>query len=137
MAKSGNEYFEDLASTGIPCPHEDAFVPDGQTVYYRYIKGDRIVSESFLPTQVNPAMPLPKECDACIQKSVSVYDNLEGLINGVFKLPSNKGKRRTVGLLMLSEKDGVLKKTFGKNHHSWWRSQAFDIAAVTVKEIQL
>ena len=112
-------YFEDLAATRITCPHKDAFVPNGATPFYRYIKGGEVSSDSFLPTTLNPDLPLPKECDACVLKSVSLYDDLQSLINGVFKLPHNKGKKKTIGLICISEKDGMLKQTFGKGHHSW------------------
>jgi hypothetical protein len=128
-------YFEDLAATGIICPHEDAFRPDGLTPFYRYIKGGVVFSESFLPTTLNPDLPLPKGCDNCIQKSVSVYDDLQSLINGVFKLPHNKGKKKTIGRFCIAQKDGMLKQTFGKGHHSWWRAKDFDITNVTIQEI--
>lgn len=135
MASIEITYFEDLTSNAITCPHEDAFVPDGAKVFYRYIKGGVVTSDSFLPTKLNPDIPLPEECDACVQKSVSVYDDLQGLLNGVFRLPHNKGKKKTIGLLYITEKDGVLKQTFGKNHHSWWRAKDFDISTVASQEI--
>jgi len=131
---NGFAYFEDVAATGMTCPHEDAFEPDGVKVYYRYIKGNAVSSDSFLPTALNPALPPP---DACIQKSVSVYDSLDGLQNGVFKLPHNKGKKKLIGLVKLSTADGVLKRTFGPGHHSWWRARAFDVTTVIIQEIQL
>ncbi len=137
MAATDIDYFEDLAATGIICPHEDAFVPDGETIFFRYIKGGDVASDSFLPTQLKTDRPLPKECDACVQKSVSVYNDLNGLINGLFRLPFNRGKKKTICLLKLTPNDGMLKQTFGPNHHSWWRSKAFDIATVTVKEIEV
>ena len=131
-------YFEDLTTTGIPCPHEDAFVPDGERIYYRVLKNSLVSSDSFLPTIVNEDRPLPQGYDNCIGKSVSIYDDLEGMINGFFKLPSNRGKRKTIGLLKLTPNDGLLKQTFdNKNHHSWWRSNTFDIATVATKEIVL
>lgn len=42
-----------------------------------------------------------------------------------------------IGLVKLSAADGMLKRTFGPGHHSWWRAQAFDVATVTIHEIQL
>lgn len=131
-------YFEDVTAAGILCPHEDAFVPDGERLYYRVLKNNLVSSDCFLPTIVKEDRPLPQGYDNCIGKSVSIYDDLEGMINGFFKLPSNRGKRKTIGLLKLTANDGLLKQTFdNKNHHSWWRSNAFDIATVATKEIVL
>lgn len=128
-------YFEDLTVTGIVCPHEDAFIPSGDIIFYRYIKGGVVSSDSFLPTILNSDLPLPIGCDACVQKSVSVFDDVQSLINGVFKLPYNKGKKKTIGFFNISEKDGMLKQTFGKNHHSWWRAKDFDISKVNIQDI--
>lgn len=137
MDKNDLTYFEDLESTGITCPHEDAFQANGDKTYFRVLKGVEITSESFLPTPVKNDRPLPPQCDACILKSVSIYDNLEGLINGYFRLPSNKGKKKRIGVLKLNPHDGMLKQTFGANHHSWWRSTAFDHTQVEIKEITI
>lgn len=136
MAENKTIYFEDLASVGIMCPHEDAFLPDGSKVYYRYIHGGNVSSDSFLPTKVNLDKPFPKVFDDCIAKSVSIFDDINGLMNGVFRLPHHKGKTRTIGLIKLTPKDGVLKQTFDNpNHHSWWRANGFDIAKVETMEI--
>jgi hypothetical protein len=131
-------YFEDLASVGITCPHEDAFIPDGSKIYYRYIKSGEVSSDSFLPTPVNPDLPLPNGYDECIGKSVSIFDDLDGMINAFFRLPHNKGKKKIIGQFKLTSNDGVLKQTFGNiNHHSWWRSHGFDIKSVITKEIEI
>ena len=129
-------YFEDVTAAGIPCPHEDAFVPDGERIYYRVLKSSSVSSDCFLPTVVKDDRPLPQGYDNCIGKSVSVFDDLQVMINSIFRLPFNRGKKKTIGLLKLTANDGVLKQTFdNKNHHSWWRSKAFDIATVEFKEI--
>ncbi len=128
-------YFEDLSSLGINCPHEDAFAPDGNKIYYRYIHGGELKSECFLPTKIDPTKPLSKDFDECIGKSVSVFDHIDGLINGVFKLPHHKGKKRAIGLVKLCATDGLIKKTFGDNHYSWWRAKDFICESVTLQEI--
>jgi hypothetical protein len=130
-------YFEDL-NMGFTCPHEDAFAPNGDKTYYRIIKAETINSECLLPTPIREDRPLPDGFDDCIGKSVSIYDDLQGMINGFFKVQAGKKKNRTIkiGQLQLTEADGVLKQTFdNKNHHSLWRSQAFNVAAVMVQEI--
>jgi hypothetical protein len=135
MQEEQTSYFEDL-NVGITCPHEDAFAPDGSKVFYRYIHRDIAKSESFLPTPIREDRPLPAAYDDCIGKSVSIFDDIRGLLNGVFKLPHHKGKKRTIGLLTLTPNDGVIKQTFDNpNHHSWWRSQQFDHTVVQTQEI--
>jgi hypothetical protein len=132
-------YFEDL-NVGSTCPHADAFVPKGERTYYRIIKADVVNSDCFLPTPIKEDRPLPDGYDDCIGKSVSIYDDLNGMINGFFKIQAGKKKNRSikVGLLKLAETDGVLKQTFdNKNHHSWWRSRSFDVSAVTIQEIEI
>jgi hypothetical protein len=130
-------YFEDLGSVGIPCPHEDAFIPDGTKVYFRVLKDPSVHTSSFLPTPIKTDRPLPPDFDDCIGKSVSIYNDLAGMLNSFFKLPHNRGKKKQIGVLQLTATDGVLKQTFGKNHYSWWRSQAFDLEKVTVQEVEL
>lgn len=138
MAQTSINFFEDLAAVGITCPHTDAFVPGGEKIYFRVLKNSTVSSDNFLPTIIREGRPLPPGYDNCIGKSVSIYDDLDGMINGFFKLPSNRGKRKTIGLLKLALHDGMLKQTFdNKNHYSWWRSTAFDISTVTTKEILL
>jgi hypothetical protein len=138
MSESKKIYFEDL-NLGCICPHEDAFLPDGKKVYFRVLKANPINSDCFLPTLINSDRPLPDSFDECIGKSVSIYDDLEGMINGFFKIQANKKKKKQilVGQLTLCESDGLLKQTFGKNHHSWWRSKAFDFTAVTIQNIEI
>lgn len=134
MQEEQPTYFEDL-DVGITCPHEDALPPDGKKVFYRYIHRDIVKSESFLPTVPKPDKPLPYYYDQCVGKAVSLFDHLDALRNGVFSLPHHKGKKRIVGIIKLTEKDGLIKQIGHKNHHSWWRSQQFDYTAVHTKEI--
>ena len=136
MAENKMEYFENLASVGIACPHTDAVVPDGSKSYYRYIPGGTVSSDSFLPTKINSDRPLPNGFDDCIGKSVSIFDDINGLINGVFRLPHHKGKKRIIGVINLGPNDGVVKQTFDNiNHHSWWRTNDFEPSTVTTQEI--
>jgi hypothetical protein len=136
VVESAISYFEDL-DVGCTCPHEDAFVPDGEKEYFRVLKSSDVTSDCFLPTPIRADRPLPDGFDDCIGKSVSIYDDLQGMINGFFKIQAKKNKKKQIGVcvLKLGAEDGLLKQTFGKNHHSWWRSQAFDVTAVTVQKI--
>ncbi len=133
--KIETEYFEDLAATGITCPPEDAFVPDGQKEYYRVVKYNPADSECFLPTKIKKDSRIKP--DACIAKSVSLSDSLKGLINAYFKTPAHKKKQQLIGVLTLTPKDGMLKQTFAAGHHSWWRSRAFVPETVTIETVEI
>lgn len=128
------EYFEDLSSLEITCPHEDAFTPDGKQQYFRVIKGENANSDNFLPTRIKEGKYTP---DECICKSVSVFDSVETLKNGFIRTPAHKKKPRNVAVLVLTDKCGLLKQTFASGHHSWWRSKEFKPEEATVTRIEL
>ena len=134
MAAGEITYFEDL-NVGCTCPHEDAFVPKGEKVYFRKIKANLPIEESFVAPPFNEG--LLDKADACIQKSLSVFDDLDALINAVIKIQAGKKKSKQIAVLKLAEDDGLVKQTFGKNHHSWWRSQSFNVASVNIQEIEI
>lgn len=127
------DYFEDLFATGITCPHKDAFVPDGKQSYFRVLKHNPATSESFLPTKIKDDSKIKP--DACIAKSVSLSDSLEGLLNAYFRTPAHR-KKRLIGVLTLTPTDGLLKQTFAAGHHSWWRSRAFAPERVIVQAVE-
>jgi hypothetical protein len=122
-----------LKSTGVTCPHIDAFVPDGKQEYFRVLKHLPVSSDNFLPTPVKEGQIV----DSCIQKSVSLFDNMDGLINAFFKIPAHKKKQKVIGVLKLTSNDGLLKQTFAAGHHSWWRTKSFNSDAVTLRYIEV
>jgi hypothetical protein len=123
-------YHQDLTDCQ-PCPHEDAFAPDGITPYYRVVRQNPVTSDSFLPTQLREGI----EVDPCIAKSVSIYESLDGIRNGYSKTPALKNKQGFIAILLLQPEDGLLKRTFSNGHHSWWRSTNFDHTTVTVQQV--
>jgi hypothetical protein len=127
-------YFEDL-NVGCTCPHEDAFLPDGEKVYFRKLKANNAIENSFVAPPFNEA--LIEKADPCIQKSLSVFDDLNMLINAVMKIQAGKKKTKQIAVLKLSFNDGLVKQTFGKNHHSWWRSNSFDVSTIIIQEIEI
>lgn len=133
MAAKELQYYEELSATGMTCPHEDAFQPDGKVKFYRVLKNNPATSADFLPTQIKEGKPKP---DACIQKAVSVYDSLEGMLNAYFKTPAYKKKQRIIAVITLKPEDGKLKQTFAAGHHSWWRSHSFDPNTVLIEEVE-
>jgi hypothetical protein len=121
-------YFEDLNNCGV-CPPEDAFQPDGETLYYRVIRQNPVTSDSFLPTPLREGIGI----DPCIAKSVSIYDSPDGIRNGYSKTPALKNKPGFIATIILRPQDGLLKQTFSNGHHSWWRSTEFNFETVTVQ----
>lgn len=135
MLQNNRIYFEEIDNLSVTCPHEDAFVPKGEKVYFRKIKANHPIEESFVAPPFKEG--LIDRADACIQKSLSVFDDLDALINAVIKIQAGKKKSKQIAVLKLTENDGLVKQTFGKNHHSWWRSQSFDISSINVQEIEI
>ena len=113
------DFFEDLGTAGITCPHEDAYLPNGTTVYYRKVATHPATSSDFLPNLLREAP------DKCIAKAVSLFDNKPALEN-IFKAPALKKKRPVkIVSVILTPNCGKLKQTFSAGHHSFWRSAAF------------
>jgi len=46
------------------------------------------------------------------------------------KLP--KFRNANIALVELKSKDGMIKKTFGTAHYSWWRTKDFDVSQAKV-----
>ena len=128
------EFFEDLTTTGNTCPPEDTFEPNSEQDYFRVIKKNRAVADSFLPKKLSEEDKA--KIDPCIAKSLSVSDSLQSLINSYFKTPANKKREILVGTLRLMPTDGLLKQTFAAGHHSWWRSKAFDPSTTIIQTIE-
>ena len=133
MSEIKIEFFEDLSGLEINCPHIDAFTPDGQKAYFRVIKENPATSDCFLPTPLKDGRPKP---DDCILKSVSIFDNYDGLLNGYFRTPAHKKKLRNIAVLTLTSRCGLLKQTFAASHYSWWRSMEFQPENVSVTEVE-
>lgn len=106
------------------CPPNDAVSTEGYTVY-------RIATSSppsEFDFQSHRARSPEKKfhVSECEAMSLSVYDDLESTEN-VTKLPAFKKKTNYIIKLSLKESDGLILKTFGANHYSWWRSKDFQL----------
>ena len=105
------------------CPPSDAFTPK-EFVCYRLCGSQRVVDSDFLshrhlyPTKTFNA----PECRA---RSISVFKKKEDL-SGILKLALHRNK--AIVKLTLNPNDGVAMKTGKDSHHSWWRSNEFDIS---------
>ena len=127
------EFFEDLSVIDV-CPPNDIIIPNGENEFFRVLKSEQIKSEHFLPKKLSEKDK--RNIDPCIAKSVSLNDNLEGLLNAYFKTPAHKKKIRLVGVLTLNSEDGRIKQTFAAGHYSWWRSSVFEPSSVNIKKVE-
>lgn len=111
------------------CPPKEAKPCNG--IYYRIAKGVPTESEDYFSQRMlQPEKIFQGEgIDECILRAVSVFDNPE-MAQKRLKLP--KFKSQVVIKVVLSEKDGVMKKTFGPSHYSWWRSVIFNYVQTSV-----
>ncbi len=103
------------------CPPKDALHPCGAT-FYRLTDSFPPNETDFLPTVIRfPRDKCP--VDPCIEKSVSIWDDLQCMMNRAGKIGTLKTKKPVS--FILSNESGVVKKTFGKGHCSWWRYADF------------
>jgi hypothetical protein len=135
MSKVSITYFEDLKLDKSTCPHEDAFIPDGTIEFYRIVKCNPASSECLMSHRSKH--PTREYTDECIARAVSTFDSAEGLLNAFFKTPAGKKKEKLLGKIVLKSGDGMIKQTFADGHHSWWRSQSFDISSVTIQKVEV
>lgn len=120
------EWFEKLPEQ---CPPIDAVPASG--TFYRIAKGVPTESEDyFSQRRLQPDKVFIGEgIDECIVRSVSLFSTL-GDAEKRLKLP--KFRKDTVVSIELHPKDGVMKKTFGPAHYSWWRSTEFNFSQATL-----
>jgi hypothetical protein len=112
-------WFESLPNE---CPPKEAVDTEGYTVYR--------ITESTPPNDsdfYSHRMKFPEKIfkvDECQARSLSVYDDYNATLN-VTKLPTFKKKTNFIVELNLRKGDGLIAKTSGPNHYSWWRSRDF------------
>lgn len=106
------------------CPPKDANPCDG--CYYRIVKSLPTPSEDYFSQRaMNPDKVFSGEgIDECIARSVSLFNSVDEAKKRL-KLP--RFKNQTIVSVALEPKDGIMKKSFGPAHYSWWRSTEFDI----------
>ena len=72
-----------------------------------------------------------KGIDDCIVKSISLFSDRKE-IEKRMKLP--KFRKGVIAEVRLEPKDGMIKKTFGAAHYSWWRTNEFEVSQAKVLE---
>lgn len=114
------QWFEELPQQ---CPPMDALPANGR--FYRIAKGVPTETDDyFSQRRLQPDKQFVGEgIDECITRSVSLFSSLDDARKRL-RLP--KFRSQTVVVVDLVPEDGVVKKTFGPAHYSWWRSLEFD-----------
>ena len=120
------EWFEQLPEQ---CPPKDAVPCSG--VYFRIAKGIPTDSDDYFSQRMMQpnGVFMGEGIDECILHAVSLFAALDDAKKRL-KLP--KFRKQTVVKVTLAPEDGVIKKTFGTSHHSWWRSTKFEYEQVTM-----
>lgn len=117
------EFLENLAIPNVLCPPLGA-VPRNM-VAYRLVDGIPIQIEDILSHRI--LFPTKLFPDECIARACSIFADIKDLTK-LRKIPKFKTKR--IVAINIREKDGVLLKTFGDSHFSWWISLSFDICSI-------
>ena len=128
MNKITTKWFEELPEQ---CPPEDAKECNG--IYYRIANGNPATSADFFSQKrLQPDKIFTGEgIDDCIVKSISLFSDRKE-IEKRLKLP--KFRKGVIAEVRLEPKDGMIKKTFGAAHYSWWRTNEFEVSQAKVLE---
>ena len=113
-------WFEQLPEQ---CPPKDATPSQG--AFYRIVSGIPTGTEDYFSQRhLQPNKIFVGEgIDECIVRSISLFNNRNAAARRLL-LPKFRNQKNAV--IHLESKDGVIKKTFGPSHYSWWRSKEFD-----------
>ena len=128
MNKITTKWFEELPEQ---CPPEDAKECNG--IYYRIANGNPATSADFFSQKrLQPDKIFTGEgIDDCIVKSISLFSDRKEREKRL-KLP--KFRKGVIAEVKLEPKDGMIKKTFGNAHYSWWRTNEFEVSQAKVLE---
>ena len=111
------EWFEALPEQ---CPPTDAAQCKGY--YYNPATTEDFFSQRKLqPDKVFKGFGI----DECIARAISLFSTKEEAERRL-KLP--KFKNASIVIVKLEPKDGMIKKTFGIAHYSWWRTKDFNVS---------
>lgn len=103
------------------CPPSNAIAPQSE-IFYRVAKGDPTQnSDFFSQRKLQPDKQF--NVDECIARAISIFRDTEDAIR-ISLLPKFKGG--AIAEIILTEKDGLIMKTFKDSHYSWWRTKQFD-----------
>lgn len=112
-------------------PPEVVLVPNND-VFYRITLGNSLTNEDLI--SYLQKWPEKYQGEAKIFASgVSVFDDLNAAKRKM-KLPALRN-HKGIAKLTLYPADGVVKKSFGKYHYTWWRTQSFDLSKAEMETL--
>ncbi len=104
------------------CPPKKAVSQHGK-IFYRLVNQNPAIDSCFLSRRAEGAtIIIAGEITECIARAVSIWET-ESAAKKKLKLPALRTK--LVAKVTFNEEDGSAMPTFGKGHHSWWRTKAF------------
>lgn len=123
-----DEWIEELPDR---CPPDEAFDPSGR-VFYRLSKKNTPQESDF---QSHRSRWPDKEFEQgeCIVRSLSIWDDRDRCLSAL-RLPRQK-KNSFVMTLNLKSSDGLVAKTGGKGHYSWWRTRSYDVGSTQTTQV--
>ena len=119
-------WYEQLPSQ---CPPSDAVPCNG--IFYRIAHGNPAANSDFFsqkrlkPDKIFTGFGI----DDCIVRSVSLFSDIDDAAKRL-KLP--KFRHANVAEVILTPKDGLIKKTFFTSHYSWWRTTDFHVSQAKI-----
>lgn len=120
------KYFVEMADELPPnCPPDSAYPPNGKAFFRMAFQFPPTEEDFFSKRRQGGPNKNFLGVDECIVRSVSLYDNLDDMLNGR-RLPRLKRKSFIVRII-LPTNSGLISKTFrSKSHFSWWRSKGYN-----------
>lgn len=104
------------------CPPENILVPEEEEFYRLLINEDVITQDDWKSQkELHPNSPYKGE-DLINAHGLSILKEAD---HNIFKLPRYK-RFKGLAKIILNPSDGVLKKTYGDKHYTWWRTTLFD-----------
>lgn len=111
------------------CPPEKILIPSNQEMYRLTLEADKVTEADFIPYLEQfkeKKYSAPQKIMAAGLSVLSSYGPMQ-----IKKIPSLK-KFKGVAKILLNPQDGVLAKTGGENHYTWWRTTNFDINSAEI-----
>ena len=113
------KWLEDLPES---CPPSDAYASN-ETFYRLVSNNPPKISDFWSNRKIFPQTPFP-DLDECLIKSCSIISTIEECKK---RRKHSRFKDKRILKFYLNRDIGVIKKTFGRCHFSWWVSANLDI----------
>lgn len=111
------------------CPPENILIPSDQEMYRLTLEADKVTEADFIPYLEQYKERKYSAPQKIMAAGLSVFCSYDPTL--MQKIPALK-KYKGVAKLLLNPQDGVLAKTGGENHYTWWRSTSFDINSAEI-----